>query len=53
MERLEFLENQREKCKHTLEYCEERSKSVKEELSVINEMIDEIEGRMDNTDSAQ
>lgn len=53
MEKIEFLKRKREMCKTAIEYSAERIRSMQEELSVINEMIIEIEGRMDNTDSAQ
>ncbi len=53
MERIDFLKEEGEMCKTAIECGEKRIKWAKERLSVINEMIIEIEGRMDNTDSAQ
>lgn len=53
MKTLEFLKNKKEMCETAIAHSQERIKSMREELTVINEMIFEIEGREDNASTAQ
>lgn len=53
MNKLEFLKKKREMCETAIAYSQDRIRSMREELTVINEMIFEIEGREDNASTAQ